>query len=234
MELTDLSGNTFVAILQVLFLLATGGIASFIVLKFQNLAKKQDLEEITKKIETVKADIKMVTDKKFQLYQEQKRVLLEFYQSIDDFISAFVETQALDPDDHEGVKITELMKTMRGKRNNIITKYGALDFFIDDERIKIQGHKLKDRLYDTYVGAIENLLEYKDTNYKIFLYQQSLEEMQENSNEIVDEIRVLTDDRTRIGYKLTKKQVALQDTFRTKDVVQFANLCRQSLFHEEN
>ncbi len=77
MENIILNSSIYTSILFVAGLI----LKSYLTTRFETLAKNEDIEDITRKVEVIKKDLDLLTLQKFELFQEEKLAIFKFYKT---------------------------------------------------------------------------------------------------------------------------------------------------------
>lgn len=196
---------------------------SYFAKKGENYATKQDIEEITKKIETVKTEISTINFHKNDLLERRKKALINFQELFIDLTQNYLnDFSYLTTFYGEPEKLNQRM-------NKIITKYSEVEiafwkihlYEIDDvsflEDLK-QIYLIADKYYVLFVNYLHdvelNALKIKRTQLNKFLASERESLNREFSNE-----------RAKMKSKLDKLPYDLLNTLRKK----YLNLFKEPL-----
>lgn len=214
-------GPIFTAFAIVVFLIYEGYFKE----KGKNLATKEDIEEITEKIEIVKSEIENISFKKQDRFIQFKESLLELNKEYTIFVEYSLKniscTAYSFPDPKEiNTSLKELVSqlTRSGYSLGKVTIYAEQE---DDEWLK-ELHKsyLKSiPLYKETIGYLENCqilsehIQYLESkggyakdkreeyNQKLTEYREKRDRMQDDSFDAANEIQALVKEKLNIKYK---------------------------------
>ena len=160
--------------------------------KGKNLATKKDIEEITKKIETVKNEISFHSQRKLEYIKEKKKAALDFLNSVSiwlDFTLRPLETIYNNPTNEKLLR--DLISDLKRQGGNATTCYWNLFVYFENENF----NKIVDELYNNCL-ELHNLtntmlinIERKaiETNHKEKVFE--LIKDKEKRSEITNELK---------------------------------------------
>lgn len=157
--------------------------------KGKNIATKEDVEEITSKIETIKLEVSNLHYQKNELLEKRKLVLLEFFELFTEFSESYLKNISfIDSYIYQPSKINE-------RTNLIINKKGE----VERAFWKLGIYELEDRKFIDNIKAI---------------YLQQLEYYQLTIDFLFDiENNSLFLSKTQLTMELAKRRAELKDRF---------------------
>jgi len=120
--------------------------------KGKNLATKQDIEEITRKVETIKTDLDLSKDLTLSFVNEQRQVIMDFYNRI------VIALAHMGPNMYENIELNDdkILTEIRSNLNEAYYQYtlaeGKLELLIDNKPIL-------DKLAAIYIKMTQQRLE---------------------------------------------------------------------------
>ena len=146
---------------------------SYLKKKGENLATKEDIETITRKIESVKADIDVYTQEKMSFQEDRKNVLLLFSETYDSvlFSELFLRFEYGDLGDEPTLSDVEakLSEHPNKKLREIWISYGQLEvYFSEDDKILEKASCLVDLISTFYYKSISLFIETIEYNFELF------------------------------------------------------------------
>jgi len=141
--------------------------------KGENLATKEDIEAITKKIEGVKADINVCTQEKISFQKDRNSVLLSFSEAYDSILFSehclkFKYSDFGDEPTLSDIE-TKLSEHPNKKLREIWISYGQLEvYFSEDDKILEKASCLVDLISTFYYKSISLFIETIEYNFELF------------------------------------------------------------------
>ncbi len=190
---------------------------SYLTEKGKNLATKKDIEEITKKIETVKNEISFHSQRKHEYINDKKKAALDFLNSVSiwlDFTLRPLETIYNNPTNEKLLR--NLISDLKKQGGNATTCYWNLFVYFDNENF----NKIVDEFYNNCL-VLHNLtntmlinIERKaiETNHKEKIFDlikdkekraEINDELKEINIQINEFIKTYNDEKEKIDEKAT-------------------------------
>lgn len=181
-------------ILHILLLLLLGYLAlfkSYFVEKGKNLATKEDIEEITKTIETVKNDIHLSTQFKISIKNEERNALVEGYIKYSNWLNSIVDVYFSGISEANEEALESIYMKLDDAKFQYELAVAKIGLFVDQPdlteligKLKIStlqfqhqvnetSHKLKSIFFNMKVELNATPVENKPAVYKKYLDQQS-------------------------------------------------------------
>lgn len=141
--------------------------------KGENLATKEDIKAITKKIEGVKADINVCTQEKISFQKDRNSVLLSFSEAYDSILFSehclkFKYSDFGDEPTLSDIE-TKLSEHPNKKLREIWISYGQLEvYFSEDDKILEKASCLVDLISTFYYKSISLFIETIEYNFELF------------------------------------------------------------------
>lgn len=188
---------------------------SYLSEKGKNIATKEDIEEITKKIEIVKNEVGINSQRKMQYLNERKKACIDFLNSISIWLDFTLRPMSLLYNNPLDKKILlDIISDLKEKGANATTNYWNLFVYFDNEKLIeiIDGvyhscldlHNLTNQLLIN-IERKANEANRKKEIFEIVKYLNQKEEINESLHQINKEINELIEkfviDRKEINEK---------------------------------
>lgn len=179
---------TIIAVGLILFFAIKNLLPSYFNEKGKNIATKEDVEEITTKIETIKQEVSTLHFQKNELLEKRKLALLEFYDLYIEFAESTVKNISfIDTFIYQPQKINE-------RTNAIIEKKGEVDKAFWKLLIyELQDQKFIDQIKSIYLQQLDyyhltiDFLWHIESNSLLISQFQLTEELAEKRKALRDE-----------------------------------------------
>lgn len=102
--------------------------------KGKNVATKEDISEITEKIENVKSDIGILTHKKIFLSTEKQNCLLDFYEKFSSWINNVVSASLISNSDSYSLYYLQVIEKLQVLYQNYLSAESKVDIFFNADK----------------------------------------------------------------------------------------------------
>ncbi|HRX93738.1 MAG TPA: hypothetical protein P5158_06475 [Chitinophagaceae bacterium] len=178
--------------------------------KGKNIATKEDIEEITEKIETIKSEVELLTHKKISISTEKHKTLLDFNSQYSAWLNYILHATIGGDNDKPDEYVQKIAEKLDQLYHDFLITEAKLEVFFngDDELLELQDDiKLKTMTLSNHLSTyplkakgtshqirITNQLpdgEYKRGQYKKYL-DESLVILDEYQKEKLKQFRILS------------------------------------------
>jgi len=141
---------TIIAVGLILFLTIKNFLPSYFNEKGKNIATKEDVEEITKKVETIKQEVSNLHFQKNELLEKRKLALLEFYDLYIEFAESTVKNISfIDTFIYQPQKINERTNAIIEKKGEVDKAFWRLSIY------ELHDHKFIDQIKSNYLQQLD-------------------------------------------------------------------------------
>lgn len=116
--------------------------------KGKNIATKEDIEEITSKVEKIRHELHFETESKLSLRIEERNALVDYYSKYNYWLSTILEAALSDVDEKDETEFNKIESRIYKAKFDFEIAKGHFDIFVENSEIKNLEKK-------TIIGALE-------------------------------------------------------------------------------
>ncbi|MHA3045504.1 hypothetical protein JSO61_009295 [Riemerella anatipestifer] len=180
--------------------------------KGKNIATKEDIEEITQKVEKIKNDLNYSTQTKISLKSEEKKTLIEYYEKYYQFQNYLYDISLVGINEENSEKIREIEEKIDHLKSDFDIVSAKLELLINNKDFINKTRDLKlhtlecQSLITEYIGNVEKLF----IKVKYILNSNSKENQKE-------EITKIYEQRSNLCKELNTKKLELYKVYYEKE-----------------
>lgn len=166
-----MTDQTIIIILQVLIVIIGLYLAffkSYLQEKGKNIATKEDIEEITKKVEAVKTEFQILTHSRTTLNSEKRNSFLNYYDKYFLWLNTLLDTSYGNIDYYKNEEIDKYITKLNAMYKDICNAEARMQLWNDDEELTSLTQTLKvETLEKLHNVCKDSLLDLKGINLKL-------------------------------------------------------------------
>ncbi|WP_144282044.1 hypothetical protein [Chryseobacterium echinoideorum] len=182
--------------------------------KGKNIATKEDIEEITQKVEKIKTDLNYSTQNKISLKSEEKKSLIEYYEKYYQFQNYLSDVTLVGIYENNEEKIRNIEEKIEQYKSDYDMASAKIELLIDNfefiqktRELKLQTIKYNS-LISEYIGNIEKLFIEVRSVLKLVSLSEQKEKIKELYKQRSDYYKELNDKKLehyKIQYEIENK-----------------------------
>lgn len=140
---SELAFQTIIEAIIFVALLCVAYIASYFRGKGRNLATKEDIEEITEKVESIKSQIQYAVQAKLNFRAEEHAALTDYYSKFYSWFSAISNCSFYDITHENAQQLGEIRRNLESLEREFSLAEGKMELFVDNSDIVRRSSELK-------------------------------------------------------------------------------------------